>query len=152
MLMIIREIIGEFPEFQARYEEVIILLVSEKQFQDGTLDKTLETIYGFPTPTMNRESVVGCGIGIGTKGCLQLVLEPFENQSERMQRFVVRHECCHLLFPQIRSKSLELLLANYPRDFLGQLESLRNEYPVNTCMIERYVEDWLQKRRKSQRT
>ncbi len=145
MVMLVREIVTEFPELEAQYEDITILLVSKEQFQDGTLDRALKTIFGFAISTSTGGSVVACGIGVGRKGCLQFVLEPFENQSERMQRFVIRHECCHLLFPQIRSESQQLLLKNYPSDFLSQLEFLRNEYPVNTCMMERYAEDWLQK-------
>jgi len=143
ILMMIREVIEEFSEFPERYEEIVILLASAKQAEDGTLDKTLESIFGRRILTTNK-SLPGHGLGVGTKGCLQAILEPFENMSERMQRFMIRHECGHLLFPHKTSISLSILQAKYSGN-LAVLESFQNDYPVHLCIIERYTEGWLEK-------
>ena len=144
ILMMIREVIKEFSELPERYEKIVILLASTKQVEDGTLDKTLESILGYRVWTADKSSP-GHGLGVGTKGCLQVILEPYENLSKRMQRFMIRHECGHLLFPHKTSMSLNILQAKYPRNFLAVLENFQNDYPVHLCMIERYTEDWLEK-------
>ena len=144
ILMMIREAIKEFSELPERYEEIVILLASTKQVEDGTLDKTLESILGYRVWTTDKSSP-GHGLGVGTKGCLQVILEPFENLSKRRRSFMIRHECGHLLFPHKTSISLNILQAKYPRNFLAVLENFQNDYPVHLCMIERYTEDWLEK-------
>ena len=144
IIMIIREVIKEFSEFPEMYEEIVILLASIKQVENGTLDKTLESILGFRVLTTDKLSP-GHGLGVGTKGCLQVILEPFENLSKRIQRFMIRHECGHLLFPYKPSTSLNFLREKYPGNFLNTLESFQDDYPVHLCMIERYTEDWLEK-------
>lgn len=144
ILMMIREVIEEFPEFPEMYEEIVILLASAKQAEDGTLDKTLQSIFGCRVLTTNK-SLPGYGLGVGTKGCLQVILEPFRNLSEQTQKFMIRHECGHLLFPHKTSSSLGILRAKYPEIFLAMLENFQNDYPVHLCMIEKYTEGWLEK-------
>lgn len=144
ILMMTRRVIKEFPELPEMYEEIVILLASARQVENGELDRTLERILGCRVLTTKKSSP-GHGIGVGKKGCLQVILEPFEKRSKRTQRFIIRHECGHLLFPSKPSPSLNFLRGKYPGNFLSRLESFQQDYPVHLCMIERYTEDWLEK-------
>jgi hypothetical protein len=144
---IVEEVIYEFPELHELYDRILIILALKQHYANNTIATTVAEFLNTTEPIIyGNITAPAHNINAERKGCLEIILDIFQQHPGWMQRFICRHECCHLLHPTQESPTLELLLDKYQRDFVYTWARHREEYNAHLCMVQRHLSDWLRVR------
>lgn len=146
IFQVIKEIILEdFPELEEQYDIILLIIAYREAFQNNKINREIErftgkSIMSNPDPIKPAHSTA-----TGKKGVIDVNVNEFNRRPKWNQKFIVRHECCHLLNQQVSSPTLRRLVRTYPRSMLQDLLSYRRHLRVHQMMIKRWLDDWLKK-------
>ena len=142
-----KSVLNEFPELSAKYQNLAVILAKRNRFQDGTVSQAIRKFFSAEELNFNSAEKIASSGSIGNKGYVSIVLDEFCSLSIWEQKFVLRHECGHLLLhSSIPSPTVRKLLEmGCPIGFISKMRNAQHDYQIHEIMLKKYPDDWFKK-------
>jgi hypothetical protein len=136
-------ITDDFPELNDKYEEIRLIVASKDTVENGSLDKAVKDFFGEDIINLAKSNFELRSTESPPKASIEFNADLFENFENWKKTFSIRHECCHLLFHEETSRTLEELIEKYGINYLKDIIHCQHEHPVHLHMIQKWASDWL---------